>query len=127
MAPIPPIPPEVLELFKKMVIMAGPQAVKKISKYCSTDHGSKVKRGAFQECPIEEFGDKACIVIDDEKGIVLTLTADTIQSCQLVKKKVRQVGLERHTFYYYDIVFKNGCESYVRMRTKYRKAMEKYL
>lgn len=116
-----------LEAFKDTLVVVGPHAIKKISEYCSKDHGSKVKRGAFQECPIEEFGDKACIVVDDEKGSVLMLTADTIQSCQLVKKKVRQVGLERHTFYYYDIVFKNGYESYVRMRTKYRKAMEKYL
>ena len=116
-----------LEVFKDTLVVVGPRAIKKIKQYCSKDHGSKVKRGAFQECPIEEFGDKACIVVDDEKGRVLMLTADTIQSCQLVKKKVRQVGLERHTFYYYDIVFKNGYESYVRMRTKYRKAMEKYL
>ena len=127
MAPIPPISPEALELLGKIATVAGPQAVKKIKEYCSTDHGSKVKRGAFQECPVEEFGDKACIVADDKKGILIMLTADTIQSCHLVKQKVRQVGLERHTYYYYDIVFKNGCESYVRMRTKYRKEMEKYL
>ena len=43
-----------------------------------------------------------------------------------VKEKKRTVGLARHTYFYYDITFKDGSESYVRMRRKYRDAMERY-
>lgn len=98
---------------------------KKIIIYTGKDHGSKVKMGAYAECPIELFGDKACIVVNGDMGNVILLTSDNIRSCRYVKEKKR--GIPRHTYFYYNIVFKNGEESYVRMRRKYRDAMENYL
>lgn len=121
------IPPEVIPVVKKVAVLVAPTAFKEAKKYFDKDHGSKVKKGSFQECSIEMFGDKACIVVDEEHGEVVFLTSDTIQSCQYVKEKKRTVGLTRHTYFYYDITFKDGSESYVRMRRKYRDAMERYL
>ena len=63
----------------------GPEAAgmlwRKFKNYVEKDHGSKVKKGKFQECPIEMFGDKACILVDKQNGEIVLLTADTIQSC----------------------------------------------
>ena len=124
--PIPPIPPQVIVGAKKVVTVLAPTALNAAKKYWSKDHGSKVKRGAFHECSIEMFGDKACIVVDEDNGQIVMLTSDTIQSYKYVKDKKRIVGLTYHTYFYYDIVFKDGSESYVRMRRKYRDAMERY-
>lgn len=125
-----PIPPQVIEAAGKagkiIVTTVGPAALKKGLDYLNTDHGSKVKRGDFQDCPIEMFGDKACIVVDETNGEVIMLTSDTIQSYKYAKEKKRTVGVTRHTYFYYDIIFKDGRESYVRMRRKYRDAMESY-
>jgi len=84
---------------------------------------SKVKTGAFCDCSIKLFGDKACIMVDKDRGEVIMLTSDTIQSCRYVesKKKVKPNGV--HTYFYYDITFKDGRESYVRMNRKKRDAM----
>ena len=128
---VPPIPPEVLAQAaswakRGIVTVVAPSAWNQIKKYISKDHGSKVKQGAFQECPLEMFGDKACIVVNEDSGEVVMLTSDTIQSYRYVKEKKRTVGLTRHTYFYYDITFKDGSESYVRMRRKYREAMESY-
>ncbi|MBD5149016.1 MAG: hypothetical protein HDT18_01250 [Oscillibacter sp.] len=116
-----PIPPGAIPAAKKVLTFVGPIALKKAKKYWSTDHGSKVKRGVFQECAIEMFGDKACIVVNEDSGEVVFLTSDTIQSYHYVKEKRKTVPM--HTYFYYDIVFKDGSESYVRMRRKYRDAM----
>ena len=120
------IPPEAVQAAKAIVTTLAPSALSAAKKYWSKDHGSKVKQGAFQECSIEMFGDKACIVVNEDSGEVVMLTSDTIQSYRYVKEKKRTVGLTRHTYFYYDIIFKNGSESYVRMRRKYREAMESY-
>lgn len=125
-----PIPPQAIPIAKeaaqKIVIALAPEVLSKAKKYWSKDHGSKVKQGAFQECSIEMFGDKACIVVNEDSGEIIMLTSDTIQSYRYVKEKKRTVGLSRHTYFYYDITFKDGSESYVRMRRKYREAMESY-
>ncbi len=121
-----PIPPEAIPVAKQIVIALAPAVLDKARKCWSKDHGSKVKQGAFQECSVEMFGDKACIVVNENNGEVVMLTSDTIQSYRFVKKKERTVGLSRHTYFYYDITFKDGSESYVRMRRKYRDAMELY-
>ena len=128
---VPPIPPEVLAQAaswakRGIVTVVAPSAWNQIKKYISKDHGSKVKQGAFQECPLEMFGDKACIVVNEDSGEVVMLTSDTIQSYRYIKEKKRIVGLTRHTYFYYNITFKDGRESYVRMRRKYREAMESY-
>lgn len=120
---IPPISPQVIAGAKAIVTVLGPSVLEETRKYWSKDHGSKVKRGAFQECSIEMFGDKACIVVDESNGNIVMLTSDTIQSYQFVKKKKRIVGLSSHTYYYYDIIYKDGRESYIRMRKQYQDAM----
>lgn len=118
-----PIPPEAVIAAKKILTYGGPIAAKELKKYLSKDHGSKVKMGTYQECPIGLFGDRACIVANADNGEYVLLTSDTIQSCSYVKEKRRFVGLTSHTYFYYSITFKDGSESYVRMRRKYRDAM----
>lgn len=126
---IPPIPPELLAQAaswakKGIVTFVAPNAWKQIKKYFSKDHGSKVKQGTFQECSIEMFGDKACIVVNENSGEVVMLTSDTIQSYRYIQEKYKASRMKK--YYYYDIIFKDGRESYVRMSKKYREAMESY-
>ena len=87
---------------------------------------SKVKMGEFVEAPIGMFGDKACILLNDDGSKVLLLTSDTIESYQFVQEKKKGVGPSRHRYRYYNITFKNGSTSYVRMRRTYAEAMERY-
>ena len=70
------------------------------------------------------FGDKACIQLDKAGSRVLLLTSENIQSYRYVKKKYHKLKLK--DYYYYEITFKDGSESYVRMSKKYRDAMERY-
>ncbi|WP_300944551.1 hypothetical protein [uncultured Duncaniella sp.] len=80
--------------------------------------------GEFAEATIEMFGDKACIQLDKAGSRVLLLTSENIQSYRYVKKKYHKLKLK--DYYYYEITFKDGSESYVRMSKKYRDAMERY-
>ena len=84
-------------------------AKKWFQKYTSKDHGSKVKMG---------------IQLDKAGSRVLLLTSENIQSYRYVKKKYHKLKLK--DYYYYEITFKDGSESYVRMSKKYRDAMERY-
>jgi hypothetical protein len=111
---------------KKIVEVVGPIALKQAKKFWDTDHGSKVKQGAYHECPVEMFADKACIVVNEERGEIVLLTSDNVESYRYMKEKKRLNGVQMHTYYYYEIDFKNGEHSYVRMRRKYREAMERY-
>lgn len=126
--PLPPIPPQVIPIAKeaaqKIVVVLAPAALAKAKRYWSKDHGSKVKRGAFQECSVEMFGDKACIVVNEDSGEVVMLTSETIQTYRYVKEKYKTSRMKK--YYYYDITFKDGSESYVRMSKKYQEAMERY-
>ena len=124
-----PIPPEVIlgagKLIKEgMKTIAGPMVFKETKQFLEKDHGSKVKTGIYSECPIELFGDMACIITDIDKGECVLLTSENIESLYFDKEKKR--GFPVHTFYYYTITFKNQTRSYVRMRRKYRDAMLKY-
>jgi len=123
--PIPPISPEVVgSAAKKLLTVLGPVAGKKFMKYFSKDHGSKVKMGAYQDCPIGLFGDKACIITNAASGEVVFLTSDTIESYRFIEKKFRVKRMK--DYYYYNITFKDGRESHIRMSEKYRDAMEQY-
>ncbi len=95
----------------------------KIEQYKRIPHGSKVKEGVFKDCTIELAGDKALIAVNLEKGEVVWLTSDNIQSYQLVKEKERFHKGKYETYYYYHITFKDGSTCYARMRRKYRDAM----
>lgn len=107
----------------KIVTAVAPTALGQITKYLSGNHGSKVKMGDFVDCKIARFGDEACIVVNSKHGHVILLNSDTIERCQYVKEKKRMVGLEYKTYFYYNIYFKNGQKSYVRMSRKNRNAM----
>ena len=70
------------------------------------------------------FGDKTCIQLNESGSRVLLLTSENIQSYRFVKEDFKVS--KGKTYYYYDIIFRDGSESYVRMSKKYRKAMERY-
>ena len=98
---------------------------KKTVSYMEEPHGSKVKDGAYKDCLIETDPDEeyAFIVVDMSRGEAVMLTSDTIQSCQFLKEDKKLNKGKFKTYYYYNIVFKDGSRSYVRMRRKYRDAM----
>ena len=114
---------------EKLLTALGPVAMEEVSKrvaeYKSKPHGSKVKEGALQDCLIELVDGKACIVASANK--ILYLTSDTVESAEYVKQEEKLRHAKLRTYYYYNIVFKNGCRSYVRMRKKYRDAMLSHL
>ena len=125
------VPPQVIKTAVKagqaIVSVVGPVALKKLQDYVSTNQGSKVVQGAFYGCPIEWMGDKACIVLDKQKGEIILLTSDTIQSFQTSYSKKKFAGLKYQRFFYCDIKFKDGSESYAQMTWKYRKAIYKHI
>lgn len=102
------------------------QNVPKAWKTVGDKLGSRVKRGAFQNCNLEMFGDKACIVVNENSGEVVLLTSDTIQSRRKVKEEKKLGGKGIHTYFYLDIIFKDGSESYAKMRRKYYEAIIRY-
>lgn len=111
------------EMIKQIAIKVAPIIWEKAKLYFSQDHGSKVKSGAFADCPIEMFDNQAGIIVDEDTREIVMLTHENIQTYHFVKEKTRAAG-KMHKYYYYDITFKNGLKSYVRMRKKYRNAME---
>ena len=114
-------------IITEIIKVVGPKVVEAALKSGDKKHGSKVKDGAFKTCPIVMIGDEACIVVNESSGEIVSLTSEYVQSYEEYKKeKKRQVGLKRHTYYYYKITFQDGRKSYVRMRKKYRYAMEQY-
>ena len=106
--------PEVLDWVKKRAL-----------NFMGKPRGSKVKDGAYKDCLIETDPNEeyAFIVVDMSRGEVVMLTSDTIQSCQFLKEDKKLHKGKFKTYYYYNIVFKDGSRSYVRMRRKYRDAM----
>lgn len=116
-----PINPAVIKAVKGIVTVVGPGVL----KYQKGNHGSKVKRGAYQDCEIDMFGDKACIVVDSDGSEIVLLTSEYIESYKFVEEKFRKKKMK--TYYYYEIYFKDGQKSYVRMSKKYRDAMLNYL
>ena len=125
----PPIPPEIIAALtsatkKGITTIILPHLWSKSAKYFEKDHGSKVKEGTHKECSIELFGDRACIVLNDP-GKIIFLTSDEIEYCDFIEKKFRP--LRGHNYYYYNIFFKDGSKDYVRMRRKYKEAMERYM
>ena len=119
----PPIDPNTVAAVAPVALDIAKQLFK---KYTSKNHGSKVKMGEFAEASIEMFGDKACIKLNENSSQILLLTSDNVESYHYVEEKKRLVGATYHTYFYYNIKFKDGTESYVRMRRKYRDAMEQY-
>lgn len=120
-----PIDPAALaNVAKDVLTIVGPEVFNRVVKYQKGNHGSKVKRGAYQECEIKMFGDKACIVVNPDDGEIVLLTSDYIESCRFIKKKFRKLKMK--DYYYYEIVFIDGNQSYVRMSKKYRDALKSY-
>ena len=109
-----PLPIGVPAAAGKIITKATPQLAEwvftKTVSYMGKPQGSQVKQGAYKDCTID-------------RGDVVFLTSDTIQSCQLLKEKKKLHSGKLKTYYYYNIFFKDGSRSYVRMRKKYRNAM----
>ena len=125
-----PIPPEVvagaIKLAKEgLMTILAPVALEEAKKYWSKDHGSKVKEGIFKDCPIDMFGNKACILVEPDAGKIVLLTDKEVEFCEFVKEKFRASRGKK--YYYYEIIFKDGNKSFVRMSSKYRDAMCKHL
>lgn len=124
-----PLPIGIPAAAGKLVATLAPEVLncirKRVLDYAGKPHGSKVKDGAYKDCLIEldSKEEYAFIVVDMSQGEVVYLTSDTIQSYEFLKedKKLRKGKFK--TYYYYNIIFKDGSRSYVRMRKKYRDAM----
>ena len=101
------------EIKKLVVKKLAALAVKELSK----NHGSKVKKGCFEDCKITLVGTKACIYLENCE--YLELTDENVQKITFIKEKHKI----DHIYYYYEIEFHDGKSSYVRMRRKYRDAM----
>lgn len=86
------------------------------------DHGSKVKVGRFHDCSIVFAGTKSCIVVDAEQHELVYLTPECVLCSRYVEKKFRPSRAK--TYYYYEIIFKDGTESYVRVSEKHRQNLE---
>lgn len=114
---------EILTVAVDLMKLLGPVVLDELIEYGGKPHGSKVKEGAFKDCTIELADDKAFIVATPESGEIVWLTSDYIQSCQFVKEKEKLHKGKLKKYYYYNIIFKDGSVSYVRMRKKYREAM----
>ena len=99
----------------------GKLAIKTLAKLAEKEldknHGSKVKKGRFAECKVTLVGTKACIYLGNCE--YLELTDENVQKITFIKEKHKI----DHTYYYYEIEFRDGGSSYVRMRRKYRDAM----
>lgn len=102
---------------KAIAKMAVKKVVEMAEKELLKDHGSKVKKGAYEECSIVLVGTKACISLENHD--YLELTDENVQKIVFIKEKHRI----DHTYYYYEIQFRDGRSSYVRMRRKYKDAM----
>ena len=102
---------------EKLVIK---KAVEFAEKELTKKHGSKVKKGLYEECKITLVGTKACIYLGNHE--YLELTDENVQKITFVKEKQKI----DHTYYYYEIEFRDGRSSYVRMRRKYRDAMREH-
>ncbi len=90
---------------------------KLVEKELAKNHGSKVKKGCFEDCKITLVGTKACIYLGNHE--YLELTDENVQKIIFIKEKHKI----DHTYYYYEIEFCDGRSSYIRMRRKYRDAM----
>lgn len=85
-------------------------------------HGSKVKAGRFEGCRIIFAGTMSYIVVDAKQHEFVYLTPEYVSCSRCVGKKFR---LSRgQTYYYYEIIFKDGTESYVRVSGKHRQNLE---
>ena len=107
----------------QIVKIAGPFALKQITEYLSGNHGSKVKEFAYAECKIARFDNIPCIVVDSGSGKIIPLSSETIEKYTFIKEKKRMVGVKLKTYFYYDITFRNGERSRIRISRKNCDAM----
>ena len=124
-----PLPIGIPVSASKLAAILTPEVLSWVQKrakdFMGKPRGSKVKDGAYKDCLIETDPNEeyAFIVVDMGRGEVVMLTSDTIQSCQFLKEDKKLHKGKFKTYYYYNIIFKDGSRSYVRMRKKYRDAM----
>ena len=104
------------DIKRKIEKLAIEKLVGFAEKELTKKHGSKVKNGDYKGCKITLIGTTACISLGNE---YIALTDEYVQKITFVKKKHKI----DHTYYYYELKFRDGKISYVRMRRKYRDAM----
>lgn len=96
-----------------------------LKEYAKKPNGSKVKAGRFKDCRIIHHGSKSYIQVDTydtANPILLYLTPECVQACRYDRKKFKLPKGKTH--YYYEIIFKDGSESYIRVSEKHRKNLE---
>ena len=113
---------KVVDKSGEIIVTCLDAAFEKIKKELKTDHGSKVRAGRFYGCSIIYAGTKSCIVVDKEKHELVYLTPENVLLSRCVEKKF--FPLRGKNYYYYELVFKDGSESYVRVSKKHRQNLE---
>lgn len=98
-------------------------AYEAIKKELKKHHGSKVKVGCFVGCPIVEAGTTSCIVVDEDKHTLVYLTPENVLRSTRVKKNFRLV--RGKIYYYYELLFRDGSQSHVRVSKKHRNNLER--
>lgn len=107
----------------RLIVFAGEAAqdlLAKIKENAATLHGSKVKAGRFEGCRIVYAGKSSYIELGDD--LLLYLTPDCVESVSFSHKKYRVKKLAN--YYYYNIRFRDGSESFVRVSEKHRENLE---
>lgn len=94
-----------------------------IKKELKKNRGSKVKTGLFAGSPIVEAGTSSCIVVDKDKHMFVYLTSENVQRITRVKKNFKLI--RGKTYYYYDLTFRDGTRSYIRVSKKHRDNLER--
>ena len=97
-------------------------AYEAIKKELKKDHGSKVKAGRFVDCPVVAVGTTSCIVVDEDNNTFVYLTPENVLRSTHVKKNFRLI--RGKTYYFYELVFRDGSQSYIRVSKKHRNNLE---
>ena len=98
---------------------------KAIKEAAQKPHGSKVKFGRFKGCRIIYDGLQSYIQTNDETGtmpLLIPLNLDCIKACRFDRKKVKPHKLTTH--YYYNVVFHDNSECYIRVSEKHCKNLD---
>ena len=126
------IAPKVADAIEDVLVMAirkmpelADAAFQHIEQERKTPHGSKVKAGRFADCRIIYFGYKSCIETNEKYGskpVLIPLTPEYVKVCRYDRKKIKPHKLTTH--YYYNIVFHDNSECYIRVSDEHRKNLE---
>ena len=100
----------------------GSELNDRLNEYLSKTHGSKVKVGKYSECPIVDAGTISAIIDIGNNNEIIYLSTEFVKTCRYAKKKFKK--LKRKNDYYYEIIFHDGSQSYIRVSEKHKKNMD---